>query len=73
MTKEDVTCGHGRELFKYRLITGLSVVCLFAALWALAWAYQQHVELLNQGDQVGLQMRRLAVPANQEGRNHEQR
>lgn len=72
MTKDDVTCGGRRALRKYQLITGLSVIAALLSAYALTWAYHSHVELLNQGDQVGIQMHRLAITEAKEVR-HESR
>jgi len=68
----DVTGGTRRELTKYRITFAASMAALALAGWMIQTAYEQHIKVLQIGDQTGerLQMRGLTQ---QEGARHGQR
>lgn len=73
MTDHNVTGGTRRELIKYRIIFAVAIVGLVCTGFIFDLAYRQHVQLLNQGDEVGSKMQRLSVQDSSEGVQHEQR
>lgn len=76
MAIEDSNRGSRRELTKYRIVLAAAVAGLFSTGWMIQTAYEQHIKVLQIGDQTGerLQMRGLlGQPEHQEGAQHEQR
>ena len=73
MTDHNVTGGTRRELTKYRITFAAALAALALAGWMIQTAYEQHIKVLQIGDQTGelLQMRGLIQ--HQEGAQHEQR
>ena len=69
----NVTGGTRRELTKYRITFAAALAALALAGWMIQTAYEQHIKILQIGDQTGecLQMRGLIQ--HQEGAQHEQR
>jgi uroporphyrinogen-III synthase len=72
MTDHNVTGGTCRELTKYRITFAAALAALALAGWMFQTAYEQHIKILQIGNQTGelVQMRGLTT---QEGAQHEQR
>lgn len=57
---------------KYCITFGVSLAALILAGGVLVFSYWQHVELLHEGDRVGIRLERLGL-TDQEGAQHEPR
>lgn len=58
---------------KYRITLFASLTAFVVAVCVLVFAYWQHVELLNQGNQIGRRLEKLGLPSATEGAQHEPR
>lgn len=72
MTKHDVTGGHRRELTKYRITLAAALAALVLAGWMIQTAYEQHIKVLQIGDETGERLQMRGAIQNQ-GAQHEQR
>lgn len=73
MTKHDVTGGQRRELTKYRITLAAALAALVLAGWIIQTAYEQHIKVLQIGDETGERLQMRGAIQNQEGAQHEQR
>lgn len=72
MTKHDVTGGQRRELTKYRITLAAALAALVLAGWMIQTAYEQHIKVLQIGDETGERLQMRGAIQNQ-GAQHEQR
>jgi len=72
MTKHDVTGGNRRELTKYRITLAVALAALVLAGWMIQTAYEQHIKVLQIGDETGERLQMRGAIQNQ-GAQHEQR
>jgi uroporphyrinogen-III synthase len=73
MADIDVTGGTRRELTKYRITFAASLAALAVAGWMFQTAYEQHIKVLQIGDQTGERLQMRGLIQHQEGAQHEQR
>ena len=69
----NVTGGTRRELTKYRVTFAAAVIGLAVAGWMFQTAYEQHIKVLQIGDQTGERLQMRGLIQNPEGGQHEQR
>ena len=72
MADTDVTGGTRRELTKYRITFAASLAALALAGWMIQTAYEQHIKVLQIGDQTGERLQMRGLIQHQEGARHEQ-
>lgn len=73
MAETNVTGGARRELTKYRVTFAAAVIGLAGAGWMFQAAYEQHIKVLQIGDQTGERLQMRGLIQHQEGAQHEQR
>lgn len=73
MTDHNVTGGTRRELTKYRITFAAALAALALAGWMIQTAYEQHIKVLQIGDQTGERLQMRGLIQRQEGVQHEQR
>ena len=73
MAETNVTGGARRELTKYRVTFAAAVIGLAGAGWMMNAAYQEHVRVLQIGDETGHRLQMRGLNHDQEGARHEQR
>lgn len=73
MTDHNVTGGTRRELTKYRITFAAALAALALAGWMIQTAYEQHIKVLQIGDQTGERLKMRGLIQHQEGAQHEQR
>lgn len=73
MTDHNVTGGTRRELTKYRVTFAAAVIGLAGAGWIFQTAYEQHIKVLQIGDDTGQRLQMRGLNHDQEGAEHEQR
>lgn len=73
MTKHDVTGGNRREATKYKITLAVALAALALAGWMIQTAYEQHIKILQIGDQTGERLQMRGLIQHQEGAQHEQR
>ena len=73
MTDHNVTDGTRRELTKYRITFAAALAALALAGWIIQTAYEQHIKVLQIGDQTGELVQMRGLTTHQEGAQHEQR
>ena len=69
----NVTGGTRRELTKYRITFAAALAALALAGWMIQSAYEQHIKVLQIGDQTGERLQMRGLIQHQEGAQHEQR
>ncbi len=62
-----------RELTKYRITFAAALAALALAGWMIQTAYEQHIKVLQIGDQTGERLQMRGLIQHQEGAQHEQR
>lgn len=73
MAETNVTGGARRELTKYRVTFAAAVIGLAVSGWMFQTAYEQHIKVLQIGDQTGERLQMRGLIQHQEGAQHEQR
>ncbi len=73
MTDHNVTGGTRRELTKYRITFAAALAAMALAGWMIQTAYEQHIKVLQIGDQAGERLQMRGLIQHQEGAQHEQR
>ena len=73
MADSNVTGGARRELTKYRATFAAAVIGLAVAGWMFQTAYEQHIKVLQIGDDTGDRLQMRGLDHDQEGAQHEQR
>jgi uroporphyrinogen-III synthase len=73
MTDHNVTGGTRRELTKYRITFAAALAAMALAGWMIQTAYEQHIKVLQIGDQTGERLQMRGLIQHQEGAQHEQR
>jgi uroporphyrinogen-III synthase len=73
MADTNVTGGTCRELTKYRMTFAAAMAALALASWMFQTAYEQHIKVLQIGDQTGERLQMRGLIQHQEGAQHEQR
>ena len=73
MADTNVTGGARRELTKYRVTFAAAVIGLAVAGWMFQTAYEQHIKVLQIGDDTGQRLQMRGLNHDQEGAQHEQR
>lgn len=69
----NVTGGARRELTKYRITFAAALAALALAGWMFQTAYEQHIKVLQIGDDTGDRLQMRGLNHDQEGAQHEQR
>ena len=69
----NVTGGTRRELTKYRITFAAALAAMALAGWMIQTAYEQHIKVLQIGDQTGERLQMRGLIQHQEGAQHEQR
>jgi len=72
MADPNVTDGTRRDLTKYRMIFTAAVIGLAGAAWLMNTAYQEHVRVLQIGDETGQRLQMRGMNERQKGAQHEQ-
>ncbi len=73
MTDHNLTGGTRRELTKYRITFAAALAAMALAGWMIQTAYEQHIKVLQIGDQTGERLQMRGLIQHQEGAQHEQR
>ena len=73
MADSNVTGGARRELRQYRATFAAAVIGLAVAGWMFQTAYEQHIKVLQIGDDTGDRLQMRGLDHDQEGAQHEQR
>lgn len=73
MAGQHITRVARRDLTKYRVTFAAAVIGLALAGWMMDAAYQQHVRVLQIGDDTGERLQMRGLIKHQEGAQHEQR
>lgn len=73
MAETNVTGGARRELTKYRATFAAAVIGLAGAGWMFQAAYEQHIKVLQIGDDTGQRLQMRGLNHDQEGAEHGQR
>ena len=73
MADTNVTGGARRELTKYRATFAAAVIGLAVAGWMFQTAYEQHIKVLQIGDDTGQRLQMRGLNHDQEGAEHGQR
>ena len=73
MTDHNVTGGTRRELTKYRITFAAALAAMALAGWMIQTAYEQHIKVLQIGDQTGERLQMRGLIQHQEGAQHEPR
>jgi hypothetical protein len=73
MADTNVTGGARRELTKYRATFAAAVIGSAVAGWMFQTAYEQHIKVLQIGDDTGDRVKKMrGLDHDQEGAQHEQ-
>ncbi|HBS6241714.1 TPA: hypothetical protein RST86_005235 [Klebsiella pneumoniae] len=73
MAETNVTGGARRELTKYRVTFAAAVIGLAGAGWMFQAAYEQHIKVLQIGDDTSQRLQMRGLNHDQEGAEHGQR
>jgi hypothetical protein len=73
MAEINVTGSARRELTKHRVTFAAAVIGLAVAGWMFQTAYEQHIKVLQIGDETGHRLQMRGLNHDQEGAQHEQR
>lgn len=73
MAEQHITRAPRRDLTKYRVTFAAAVIGLAGAGWMMNAAYQEHVRVLQIGDETGHRLQMRGPNHDQEGARHEQR
>ena len=73
MAETNVTGGSRREQTKYRVTFAAAVIGLAGAGWMFQAAYEQHIKVLQIGDDTGQRLQMRGLNHDQEGAEHGQR
>ncbi|MFN8683866.1 hypothetical protein ACDP63_22460 [Paracoccus sp. P2] len=73
MAEQHITRAPRRDLTKYRVTFAAAVIGLAGAGWMFQAAYEQHIKVLQIGDDTGQRLQMRGLNHDQEGAEHEQR